>query len=80
MITVLSKLYIAWIQILPMYLQWPPYEPSISHHYRESAMFYADLEPKDYSTELPYISHVADNSDGCNMYIAHDKVPGFCTG
>ena len=27
----------------PMYLQWSPYEPSIVHHYRESAMFYADL-------------------------------------
>ena len=58
---------------IPMYLQWSPYEPSIVHHYRESAMFYADLEPKGYNAQLPYISHVADNCNGCNMYIACDK-------
>ena len=42
---------------IPMYLQLPPYEPSILDHYRQSAVFRTDLGPKDYNAQLNYIPY-----------------------
>ena len=35
----------------------PPHEPSISDHYRHSAVFHTDLWPKDYNAQLNYIPY-----------------------
>ena len=50
---VLNKLY-CMDSDNPMYLQLPPYEPSISDH---SAVFHTDLWPKDYIAQLNCIPY-----------------------